>query len=83
MRDSAQRTRRPPSSERSVDVYLPSIERRDQWHAAAAKRGQKLSAMIYQIVEMHLAEEADPALRTPAAAPGEVDALRGELSRAR
>lgn len=44
--------------QRRIDVYLPSMEARDAWSAAAKKRGQSVSQMVYDLVDTGLNDDS-------------------------
>lgn len=45
--------------QRRIDVYLPTLEAKDRWRQAAAGRGQKVSEMVFQLVEGALAPSGE------------------------
>jgi hypothetical protein len=67
--------------QRRIDVYLPTLEAKQRWNAEAAKRGQSISQLVFELVELALqpAEEPESRLDVEAKAAKlaqEVDALR-------
>jgi len=45
---------------RKLDIYLPTMEDRNRWKAAARLRGLSTSRWVYEVVERHLAGPTAP-----------------------
>ncbi|MES2154195.1 MAG: hypothetical protein V4510_03585 [bacterium] len=54
--------------QRRVDIYLPTLDARGKWIAAAAKRNLSLSAFVFQAMEMELQKDALEGLERASAA---------------
>ncbi|MEA3203578.1 MAG: hypothetical protein QOI63_1253 [Thermoplasmata archaeon] len=60
--------------QRRIDVYLPTMEAKKRWNEEAAKRGQSISQLVFELVELSLMEE-------PEAVNDRVPALEAETAR--
>jgi hypothetical protein len=45
--------------QRRIDVYLPTMEAKERWNGEAAKRGQSISQLVFELVELSLAAEPE------------------------
>lgn len=68
--------------QRRVEIYLPSLETKDEWNKAAEKRGQSLSEMVFLLVHRHLHGEDDESRRRVNALTKDVAKLETDLTNA-
>ncbi|HWG89366.1 MAG TPA: hypothetical protein VNZ52_00810 [Candidatus Thermoplasmatota archaeon] len=65
--------------QRRIDVYLPTLEAKERWGEAAAKRRQKVSEMVFELVETALAPPVGADQATPQQLVEELEDLRADL----
>ena len=65
---------------RRIDVYLPTLEAKQRWSEAAARRHQKVSEMVFELVEGALAPLPAGEAESYHAATQRVDEVQAELA---
>lgn len=65
---------------RRIDVYLPTLEAKERWNAAAIGRHQKVSEMVFELVETALAPRPAEDGAPPLVMAQRLDEVEAELS---
>lgn len=71
------------SKQRRIDVYLPTFEAKERWGEVAVKRRQKVSEMVFELVETALAPPATSEAASSQELLKELEDVRAELGEQR
>ncbi|HWG92285.1 MAG TPA: hypothetical protein VNZ52_15660 [Candidatus Thermoplasmatota archaeon] len=72
----------PPKSiaQRRIEIYLPSVGTREEWVAAAEKRGVSLSEFVFDVVHTALTGQGGDLRLATSELRKQVDALTGQVA---
>jgi hypothetical protein len=65
--------------QRSIYVYLPSIEQKERWEEVARKQGVSISRFVVEHVENSLMQEEDESFRSRGVLEREIVELKKQL----
>ena len=70
-------------AQRRIEIYLPSLETREEWVAAAAKRGTSLSEFVFDVVHTSLTGQGGDLRKTVNELRDKTEALTTQLAEER